>query len=58
MTVWRDLDGWRYEYFDRDVDPATLTGFESLAQVWHSKRDGRAVPAWTPPSPPPARSEH
>jgi hypothetical protein len=47
MTVWRELDGWTYEYFDRDIEPAALPGFEDLVRLWRDKRGDRAVPAWS-----------
>ncbi len=47
MTVWNALGAWTYEYFDRDVDPAALPGFEDLVRLWLDKRGDRAVPAWS-----------
>lgn len=47
MAIWRELDGWIYEYFDRDIDPAALPGFEDLVRLWQNKRGDRAVPAWS-----------
>jgi hypothetical protein len=46
MTIWKALGAWTYEYFDRDVDPAALPGFEDLVRLWQDKRGDRAVPSW------------
>ncbi len=45
MTVWRQFEGWTYEYFDADIDPATIPTFSSFVALWQSKRKGRRVPA-------------
>ncbi len=47
MAIWREFDGWIYEYFDRDIDPAELPGFEDLVRLWQDKRGDRPVPAWS-----------
>ena len=47
MAVWKELEGWTYEYFDRDIDPAALPGFEDLVRLWQYRRGDRAVPAWS-----------
>ena len=46
MAVWKEFEGWTYEYFDRDIEPATLPGFEDLVRLWQVKRGDRAVPSW------------
>ncbi len=28
MTIWKEFEGWTYEYFDRDIEPAALPGYE------------------------------
>ena len=45
MTLWKFENGWRYEYFEPDIDPASIPEFESLLTVWQSKRAGRRVPS-------------
>ncbi len=47
MAIWKKFDGWTYEYFDRDIDPAALPGFEDLVRLWQDKRGERSVPAWS-----------
>ncbi len=47
MTIWKELDGWTYEYFDRDIEPSTLPGFEDLVRLWQDKRGDRTAPAWS-----------
>ncbi len=47
MAIWREFEGWTYEYFDRDIEPAVLPGFEDLLRLWQDKRGDRAVPAWS-----------
>jgi len=47
MTIWKEFDGWVYEYFDRDVEPSALPGFEDLVRLWQSKRGDRAIPSWS-----------
>ena len=46
MAVWKEFDGWTYEYFERDIAPEALPGFEDLVRLWQEKREGRDVPAW------------
>ena len=45
MVLWKHENGWRYEYFEPDVDPSSIPQFESLLRVWQSKRNGRRVPS-------------
>jgi hypothetical protein len=47
MTVWKEFEGWTYEYFDRDIEPAALPGFEDLVRLWQEKRGDRVVPSWS-----------
>lgn len=46
MTLWREVDRWRYYYYEPDVDPAIFPEFAGLLEIWQSKRNGRRVPAW------------
>lgn len=46
MTVWRKVNSWLYETFERDVDPEALPGCEDLVRLWQEKRGDRPVPAW------------
>ena len=47
MPIWREFTGWTYEYFDRDIEPEALAGFEDLVRLWREKRRERPVPAWS-----------
>ncbi len=47
MTIWNKYEDWTYEYFDRDVEPETLPGFEDLVRLWQDKRGDRPAPAWS-----------
>ena len=47
MTVWKEIEGWTYEHFDRGIEPAVLPGFEDLVRLWQDRRGDRAVPAWS-----------
>jgi len=47
MTIWREFEGWTYEYFDRGIAPEALPGFEDLVRLWQDRRGGRAVPSWS-----------
>jgi len=47
MTIWKEFEGWIYEYFDRDIEPAALPGYEDLVRLWQSKRGDRVVPSWS-----------
>jgi hypothetical protein len=47
MAVWREFEGWTYEYFDGDIDPAVLPGFEDLVRLWQDRRDDRPAPSWS-----------
>ena len=42
--MWRVADNWRYEYFERDIGPETLPGFEDILKLWRGKCSGRAAP--------------
>lgn len=37
---------WKYEHFDRNIEPEILPGFEDLVRLWRKKRGDRPVPAW------------
>jgi len=45
VTIWKEVDGWTYEYFARDVAPEALPGFEDMVRLWRDKCGGRPVPA-------------
>ncbi len=47
MTIWKQFEDWTYEYFDRDIEPAKLPGFEDLVRLWNDKRGDRAAPMWS-----------
>ncbi len=47
MTVWKEYEDWTYEYFDRDIEPAALPGFEDLVRLWQDRRGNRVVPSWS-----------
>ncbi len=47
MAIWREIEGWTYEYFDRDIEPGALPGFEDLVRLWQDRRGGRVVPSWS-----------
>ncbi len=47
MTIWKEFEGWTYEFFDRDIEPAALPGFEDLVRLWQDRRGDRAVPSWS-----------
>ncbi len=47
MAIWKEFEGWTYEHFDRDIEPAALPGFEDLVRLWLDKRGERAVPSWS-----------
>jgi len=47
MTIWKEFEGWTYEYFDRGIEPAALPGFEDLVRLWQDKRGDRVVPSWS-----------
>ncbi len=47
MTIWREFEGWTFEYLDRDIQPEALPGFEGLVRLWQNKRGDRIVPAWS-----------
>ncbi len=47
MAIWKELDGWTYEYFDRDIEPTALPGFEDLVRLWQDRRGDRVVPSWS-----------
>ena len=47
MAIWKEFEGWTYEYFDRDIEPAALPGFEDLVRLWQDKRGDRVAPSWS-----------
>jgi hypothetical protein len=47
MAIWKEFEGWTYEYFDRDIEPGALPGFEDLVRLWQERRDGRVIPSWS-----------
>ncbi len=47
MTVWKEIDFWKYEIFECDVEPEMLPRFEGLVRLWRKKRSDRPVPAWS-----------
>lgn len=47
MAVWKKSKDWKYEIFERDVEPEMLPGFEDLVRLWRARRDDRPVPAWS-----------
>ncbi len=47
MAIWKDFEGWTYEHFDRDIEPAALPGFEDLVRLWQDRRGDRVVPSWS-----------
>ena len=47
MTLWKQQNGWTYEFFEPNVDPAGFPRFESLVEIWQSKRGGKRVPSKT-----------
>ncbi len=47
MAVWKESKDWKYEIFERDVDPEMLPGFEDLVRLWQARRGDRPVPAWS-----------
>ncbi len=47
MAIWKKFEGWTYEYFDCDIEPAVLPGFEDLVRLWQDKRGDRVVPSWS-----------
>ena len=47
MAVWKEYDFWKYEAFERDIEPEMLPGFEELVRLWQNKRGDRPAPAWS-----------
>ena len=47
MAIWKEFEGWTYEFFDRDIEPPALPGFEDLVRLWQDRRGDRAVPSWS-----------
>ncbi len=47
MAIWKEFEGWTYEYFDRDIEPAALPGFEDLVRLWQDRRGDQVAPSWS-----------
>ena len=47
MAVWKEYNFWKYEIFERDIEPEILPGFEDLVRLWRKKRGDRPAPAWS-----------
>ncbi len=30
MAIWREIEGWTYEFFDRDIEPNLVPVFETI----------------------------
>lgn len=45
--IWLEFEDWTYEYFDRDIEPAGLHGFEDLVRLWQDRRRDRVAPSWS-----------
>jgi hypothetical protein len=46
LAFWHESDGWLYEVFPKNTPAADFGQFEAFKQLWDSKRDGDALPAW------------
>jgi hypothetical protein len=46
-AVWKEFNRWKYEFFERDIEPEMLPGFENLVRLWRKKQGDRPVPAWS-----------
>ncbi len=46
MALWKEINGWRFEYFGIDDKPPTLPSFCRFYELWLSKRGNRIAPAW------------
>ena len=47
MTIWKVFEDWTYEYFDRDIEPVALPGFEDFVRLLQDRRGDRVVPSWS-----------
>lgn len=47
MAVWKQLPNWTYEMFALDTPTERFGAFEPLVRLWHAKRAGAALPAWS-----------
>ena len=47
MAIWKEMNGWTFEYFEPDIEPSVLSGFEGLVRLWQDRRDGRVAPPWS-----------
>ena len=46
MVHWLTAEGWRYDVYPIDVDPADISRFSSIVSLWQNKFDGPRLPAW------------
>jgi len=47
MTLWDNLQGFEFHYFEPLEENPILEPFDSLVSVWRSKIDGRRIPKWS-----------
>jgi len=47
MAIWKEIDGWVYEYFELDTPAEKFDGFEPIVNLWNSKRSGNDIPSWS-----------
>jgi hypothetical protein len=47
MAVWKCVNNWTYEVFDRNTAPERTGVFESIVALWRIKRDDREMPSWS-----------
>ena len=47
MAIYKQWEGWTYEYFDLDVEASTFPGAENFVELWKNKRGSRRMPKWS-----------
>lgn len=47
MTLWNNIQGMTYRYFEPFEDGPEIEPFLPLISVWRSKCKGRRIPAWS-----------
>lgn len=47
MAIWGENDdGWVYQVFEKNTPASEFGIFQNFKQLWDSKREGDALPAW------------
>ena len=47
MTLWDNIQGFEFHYFEPFEDSPLIEPFSPLVKIWRSKFDGKRIPKWS-----------